>query len=111
MATRQRTIDYIVEQCRPVGSVTAKKMFGEYGLYCDNKLVAVVCDDQLYLKPTPAGKTYLVEVVEAAPYPGAKPSFLVAGERWEDVDWLSGLIRVTAANLPSPAPKTRRRKA
>ena len=109
MATQQHTIDDILEQCGR--SVTAKKMFGDYSLYCDSKLVALVCDGQLYIKPTPAGKTYLIEVVEAAPYPGAKPSFLVAGEKWEDADWLSELIRVTAENLPLPAPKTRRPKA
>ena len=111
MATQQRTIETILEQCGQAGWVTAKKMFGEYGLYCESKLVALVCDERLYVKPTSAGRTYLGEVVEAAPYPGAKPSFLITGEQWDDADWLSELIRLTAADLPVPAPKKRRVKA
>ena len=110
MATQQRTIDILLEQCAQAGPVTAKKMFGEYALYCEGKLVALVCDDKLFLKTTSAGRAYLGDVVEAAPYPGAKPSFLVTGETWDDADWLSELLRVTAADLPAPNPKKRRVK-
>ena len=42
MATQQRTIDYMLEQCGHAGAVTAKKMFGEYAVYCNDKLVALV---------------------------------------------------------------------
>ena len=110
MATQQRTIDTILEQCGQAGRVSVKKMFGEYALYCEDKLVALICDDRLYVKPTPAGRSYVGDVVEAAPYPGAKPSFLIAGETWDDPDWLSELIRLTAADLPVPAPKKSRVK-
>ena len=102
MATQQRTIDFIVEQAGGSGAVSARKMFGEYGLYHEGKLVALVCDDQLYVKPTAAGRAYLGGAVEAPPYPGAKPSLLIPGERWDDADWLSGLIRATATDLPTP---------
>ena len=88
--------------------MTARRMFGEYGLYCDGKLVALICDDQLYVKPTEAGRACLGTAVEAPPYPGAKPSFLIPGERWEEADWLSELIRLTAAVLPAPKPKPKR---
>jgi TfoX/Sxy family transcriptional regulator of competence genes len=57
------------------GTITAKSMFGEYGLYAEGKIFAVVCDNKLFIKPTEAGRTYIVDVVEAPPYPGAKPSF------------------------------------
>ena len=113
MATKQSTVDFIVEQVSGAGHVTAKKMFGEYGLYCDGKLVGLVCDEQLFVKPTADGRTYLGPVIEAAPYPGAKPCFLIAGEAWDDADWLSELIRLSAAALPMPAakkPKCRPRK-
>lgn len=92
MATKQSTVDFIVEQASGAGHVTARKMFGEYGLYCDCKLVALVCDEQLFIKPTAAGRTLLDAVTEAPPYPGAKPCFLIAGETWDDADWLSELI-------------------
>ena len=105
MPTRQRTIDLILEQAGGAGQLTARKMFGEYGVYCDGKLVALVCDEQLFVKPTEAGRTHLGAVIEAPPYPGAKPYLLIPGEGWDDADWLSELIRVSASALPARARK------
>ena len=87
------------------GDVSFKKMFGEYGIYCGGKMVASVCDDRLFVKPTIRGRAYLGSVVEAPPYPGAKLSFLIAGEKWEDREWLSELIKITAEELPVPVKK------
>ena len=105
MSSQQSTVDYIVEQCAGAGTVTARKMFGEFGMYCDGKIMALICDDQLYIKPTKAGRSYLGTVEEGAPYPGAKPYFRIDGERWDDAEWLAGLVRVTVAELPAPKPK------
>ena len=110
MATRPSTADFIVEQVGGAGHVRAKKMFGEYGLYCDGKLVGLVCDEQLFIKPTEEGRAYLGAVTEAAPYPGAKPYFLIAGEAWDDADWLTELIKLSAAALPIAATKKPRIK-
>jgi TfoX/Sxy family transcriptional regulator of competence genes len=100
MGSKQSTVDFILEQIAAAGTVSARKMFGEYGLYCDGKYVASVCDDQLFVKPTPGGRDWIGKVEEAPPYPGAKPCFLISGERWDDAEWLSELIRVTARELP-----------
>ena len=105
MSTQQKTVDYIVEQSAAAGSITAKKMFGEYGMYCDGKVMAFICDDQLFIKPTEAGRSYLGEVTEAEAYPGSKMYFLIHGERWDDAEWLAGLFRATADELPAPKPK------
>lgn len=109
MASKQSTIDFLLEQMAAAGSVSAKKMFGEYALFCDGKMVALVCDDQLFVKPTAGGRGHIVDVIEAPPYRGAKPCFAVPGDQWDDAAWLSELIRVTAAELPVPV-KRRRRK-
>lgn len=100
MASQTSTIDYIVEQIETAGTVTARKMFGEYAIYCNERLVALVCDDKLFIKPTVAGRAFLGHVTEAPPYTGAKPYFFISGERWEDRDWLSTLVKVSAAELP-----------
>lgn len=105
MASKQGTVDYLVDQMAPAGAIAAKRMFGEYGLYCDGRFFAVVCDDQLYLKPTAAGREWIGAVVEAPPYPGASNWLLVDGERWDDGAWLARLAGLTAAALPPPAPK------
>lgn len=105
MATQQSTVDFILEQVAGAGDVSARKMFGEYALYRQDKVVALICDDQLFVKPTRSGKAYLGETVEAPPYPGAKDAFLIAADKWDDADWLVELIRLTVAELPAPKPK------
>jgi TfoX/Sxy family transcriptional regulator of competence genes len=110
MATKQSTIDFILEQIFPADFVTAKKMFGEYALYADGKVVALVCDDQLFVKITPPGKALAGGCAEAPPYPGAKPCLLISGDRCEDREWLSQLFQITAANLPKPQKKPAKKK-
>ena len=109
MASRPGTVDFIVEQA--AGTVQPRKMFGEYALFSTGagtgKLVALVCDDGLYVKPTAAGRAHAGEVEEASPYPGAKPCLLIPGDRWEDGGWLTELFRLTAAELPVPVRKPR----
>jgi TfoX/Sxy family transcriptional regulator of competence genes len=103
MGTKASTVEFLLEQLGP--AVTAKKMFGEYGLYLDGKMFALVCDDQLFVKLTPAGKELLGEVEEGPPYPGAKNAFIIPGERWDDAAWLAELAKHTARELPDPQQK------
>jgi len=56
MATSKEYIDYVLECLSHIEGISARKMFGEYGIYCGDKLFALVCDDQFFLKPTEAGK-------------------------------------------------------
>lgn len=104
MASEQKFVDFIIAQMDTSGQITYKKMFGEYGLYSDNKLFALVCDNKLYIKPTLAGREYITDVVEAAPYLGAKPSFLIE-EKLDDHAWLRQLVTITVRELPEPKPK------
>ena len=111
MATTQRTVDVLLEAMAGAGAVSAKKMFGEYGVYCDGKIVGLVCDDQLFMKVTAAGRAWLGDAVDEAPaYPGAKPSFRVDPERWDDAEWMAELVRVTARELPVAVAKKAKAK-
>lgn len=83
-------------------------MFGEYALYCDDKVVALVCQNELYVKLTEPGRTYAPNLSLAEAYPGAKPSLRVQPDKWESGDWLTELIRLTAEALPFPAIKKRK---
>lgn len=80
-------------------------MFGEYCLYLAGKPVAFICDDQMFLKPTSAGRSMISNVTEGYPYPGAKPYLLITADLWEDREWLNQLIQATADALPQPKPK------
>jgi len=100
-------VEYVVDQLADDCGVTYKKMFGEFGLYSHGKLFGLVCDDQLFIKATAAGRAHVGDPEEAPPYPGAKPSFLIR-DRLEDPEWLSELVRVTTAELPAPKPKKKK---
>ncbi len=104
MASDLSFVEYVCDQISGAGQVSFKKMFGEYAIYCDGKVVALVCDNQLFVKPTVAGRARLDEVVEAAPYPGAKPHWLI-GEQLDDQRSISNLIELTASALPVPKPR------
>ena len=106
MASDQSFVEFVVDQMENAGDITYKKMFGEYGLYCDDKIVALVCDNRLFVKPTKAGESFISNIVEAPPYPGAKP-YLLIEEQMEDRDWISRLIELTANELPIPKPKVK----
>jgi TfoX/Sxy family transcriptional regulator of competence genes len=113
MASDQEFVDYVCDQVRAAGSITFRKMFGEYALYCDGKVVALICDNQLFVKPTAAGREKIASlgpVVEGQPYPGAKPYFLIDSQL-DDQEWMADLIRATAAALPLPKPRKPRKTA
>lgn len=107
MASDQNFVDFVAGQIKNAGEITAKKMFGEYGIYANEKLFGLICDNQLFIKPTNSGKEFIGNVVEAPPYEGAKPCFLIE-EKIEDSAWLSELVRISVAELPAPKPKKKK---
>ncbi len=108
MSSDQSFVDYVCDQMGDAGAIRSRKMFGEFAIYCDDRVVALVCDDQLFIKQTPAGRTFLGDPVEAPPYTGAKPYFLIDG--LDDRGWLSQLVRLSARDLPEPKPKRSRQR-
>jgi TfoX/Sxy family transcriptional regulator of competence genes len=102
-------VEFLADQMENAGEILYRKMFGGITLYCEGKVVALICDNQLFVKPTKAGKLFIGNVVEAPPYPGAKLFFLIE-EKFEDKDWISNLIRLTEKELPEPKPKKKPKK-
>ncbi|MDH3747178.1 MAG: TfoX/Sxy family protein [Gammaproteobacteria bacterium] len=108
MASDPDFVQFVADQIDDRCQVTYRKVFGEYVLYSIGKVVALICDDQLFVKPTNAGRSFIGDVVEAPPYPGAKPSFLIQ-DKIEDGEWLTDLISLTEAELPKPKPKAKKK--
>lgn len=104
MATSKDTVAQILDSLAPL-PVRARAMFGEYGLYCDERFVALICNDTLYLKQTAIANEYLGGDALGAPYPGAKGHYAVPADRLDDHAWLQAFISRTAATLPPPKPK------
>ncbi len=112
MASEQKFLAYVCEQMRGAGAISSRKMFGEYAIYCDGTVVAFVCNNQLFVKPTAEGKALLGNPVERPPWSIAKPHFLI-DEGLDDPDLLAQLVRVTVRTLPKAkkAPRVRARDA
>jgi TfoX/Sxy family transcriptional regulator of competence genes len=104
MPSDQKFVDFVIDQIKNAGEISSKKMFGEYGVYADGKLFGLICDNKLFIKPTESGRKFIGVVVEAPPYEGAKPSFLIE-DKIEDRGWLSELVRISLKELPDPKPK------
>lgn len=56
MAVSQGFLDMIREMLAPLGSISARRMFGAAGIYCDGILFGLADDDVLYLKADEATK-------------------------------------------------------
>lgn len=109
MATDASYAAYVCDQLHDAGGISARKMFGEYGLYRHGKIVALIADNQLFVKPTPAGEAVLGTPTYGPPYPGAKPFFNVS-DLLDDPEWLVRLILATDAALPAPKKKVAKKK-
>jgi len=92
-------VQYIVEQASKAGEVRARKMFGDYALYCNDSVVGLICDDYLYLKPIKQLEPLLHEDDRhmRPPYDGAKPHFVITDV--DDAGYVSLLVRTVAANI------------
>jgi TfoX/Sxy family transcriptional regulator of competence genes len=106
MSTDQKFAEFIVDQIENAGTIRVRKMFGEYALYSNEKVVGLICDNQLFIKVTSEGRLFAGDLTESSPYPGGKPALLI-DDRLEDREWLSELIRITERVLPS---STKRKK-
>ena len=104
MSTRPETIAALLDALAPAGPLSARAMFGEYALYLDGRVVALVCDDQLFVKPTPGARGALPDAALAPPYKGAK-DHLLASDALDDPDPVADALRAAAADLPPPKPR------
>ena len=94
-------VQYIVEQAGQAGEVCAKKMFGDYCLYCDGKPVGLICDNYLYLKPLKQLEPLLRDCDRQmqSPYEGAKPHYVITDV--DDRDYVSSLVKTVAEDIPA----------
>ena len=97
MASHPDFVDFVADQLREAGTIRSRRMFGEYGLYCDGVFFAVICDDQFFVKITSEGLNAFPDLPKAPPYEGARDSFLV--EDVEDRERMTALVRITCEAL------------
>ncbi len=109
MASNLDFVEYVCTQISGAGEMTYKKMFGDYGIYCNGKIIGVICDNQFFVKKTKAGANILPDCEEAPPYTGAKAHFVI--ESFDDHDLMAKFISATYNELPMPKPKKKKQSS
>ena len=111
MATKQGTVDYIVDQLVSLNNISTRKMFGEYALYHEGKVVGLICNDTLYIKITEEGIKFVGKYYkEGYAYDGARVTMQIDEDQIDNREWLSELVAITSLNIPMPKPKKSRIK-
>ena len=71
MASDFGYIEYLCDQLQGAGTLTYRKMFGEYALYCEGKVVGLVVSNSLFVKPIEATQAMYGDGPRGAPFAGA----------------------------------------
>lgn len=106
MASRLEYVEFVCGQLSGSGKVTWKKMFGDYCIYCNTKVLGLICDDIVYIKPTKAGEMLLEDAPKQPPYEGAKPHIVL--EELDNIEFLAKFVQATCEELPLPKPKKKK---
>lgn len=110
MATRKETAAFILQQLGLPDRFSARAMFGEYALYADGRPVALICDDQLFVKIMPASAALEGSCERAPAYPGSKDHYLVPEDMISGGGKLAGVLLRIAEALPAPGVKRARKR-
>ncbi|MEN9649826.1 MAG: hypothetical protein RL094_793 [Candidatus Parcubacteria bacterium] len=104
MASSQEFVDYVIDQ---IGfeEISFRKMFGEYALYFNSKVIAFICDDTLFAKILPENADIGKDLHRAPAYPGSKDYYSIDESHLEDRAWLRHFIKITESALPLPKKK------
>lgn len=107
MSTSPETVSFILKTLDHTTRFTSRAMFGEYALYADGKVVALICDDQLYVKIHPATEVLSTLCDQDSPYPGAKPHYLITEEQVRTIRNLPIILFSLATALPKKVTKNK----
>lgn len=106
MPTSKSFINYILEALAGDTRAHTHAMFGEYALYYDDRVVALICDDTLYLKITQGTTSLLSADHESGPpYPGAKPHYIIGEKLIQDRSQFTKLLVACALDVPAKKKK------
>lgn len=108
MSTQKETVAFILEKLGDNTRFSTRAMFGEYALYADGKVVALICDDQLYVKIVSASQELEGICETDAPYPGAKPHYLIEEVQLSQLEHLPEILFAIAESLPVKKKKQKR---
>ena len=95
MPGHSQFVSNVLSICGPLGDVTAKRMFGGYGLFLDGRMFALVSrDEELFLKADELNKAAFIERGSTSygrmPYYSAPEEAL---DGWDEMaPWAEGAV-------------------
>jgi TfoX/Sxy family transcriptional regulator of competence genes len=107
MATQKETVEFLLAKLRQPKCFSARAMFGEYALYADGKVVALICDDLLYVKILAASQELEPLCEKGEPYAGARPHYIVEEGQLSTLQTLPKILCAIAESLPVKEKRTR----
>ena len=119
MAARNAYVDFLTEHFAPLGTITARPLFGGHCLYCDGYVFAIVARNALFLKADDANRTRFVErgLAPFRPFENKDESmsyYQAPPEIFEDDDamreWATLSVEASKRSRLQP-PRARARKA
>lgn len=103
MAVSDEFLEYVLDQLSDWDWVFVRKMFGGAGLYCDEKMFALVADDVIYMKVDDTSRAKY-EAAGSAPFKpfARRPAILsfyelppdVLEDREQLIDWAKEALAV-----------------
>ncbi|HMQ07486.1 MAG TPA: TfoX/Sxy family protein [Saprospiraceae bacterium] len=110
MATHKSFAEYIANQAGENARLRA--MFGEYGIYYNEKFVGLICDDSVFVKITSGTAQWLESNTEkGSPYPGAKEHYIITEDVVSKQDYFKQILQKASDDLPDISKKKSNRSS
>lgn len=109
MATSREYALFVENLFRGVDGFSMKRMFGEYGIYLQGRVLGFLCDEQILLQDTPTARKLLPDAERKELFPGSKLFIIFSDEGNHHL--LQSVAQAMWEELPVPKPRKGRKGA
>lgn len=107
MATSREYALFVENLFRGVEGFSMKRMFGEYGIYLQGRVLGFLCDEQILLQDTPTARKLLPNAERKELFPGSKLFIIFSDEGNHHL--LQSVAQAMWEELPVPKPRKSRK--
>lgn len=109
MATSREYALFVENLFRGLDGFSMKRMFGEYGIYLQGRVLGFLCDEQILLQDTPTARKLLPDAERKELFPGSKLFIIFSDEGNHHL--LQSVALAMWEELPVPKPRKGRKGA
>jgi len=108
MATSPEYALFVENQFRGLDGFSMKRMFGEYGIYLQGRILGFLADEQILLQDTPTARKLLPDAERRELFPGSKLFIIFPDEGNSHL--LKSVSQAMWEELPIPKPRKSKNK-